>query len=350
MANPSLLTAPLQCLLLQAIYFFKNFDSTCNEICTISLLKKILGGVTMMPLSIRKRQAIIKYVVISAWFAICFYVFFNPWNQTSMDATSDSATMGSRSEVVTELTTASTRTETKVDVTEVFRCGGKRSDRYFCIGTNYELCHEMDNLYNGGSLKPSMGKLCKIMDKANSDKCHRHNYTNIYEMLFEKYLGKSIDLLEIGLGTNNTDVESNMGSSGTPGASHRGWREYFPMAQIYGGDVDGRVLFEEIRITTFYVDILNNATIDAMFRHFGVESYDIIIDDSYHTVEAQVNFVLRAIPKLKQSGIFVTEDILIENCNQFLDNLDSLKNLFKISLVHTDNTTPDSILGIFEKI
>ena len=32
-------------------------------------------------------------------------------------------------------------------------------------------------------------------------------------------------VLELGLGSNNPDVPSNMGVFGVPGASHRGWRE-----------------------------------------------------------------------------------------------------------------------------
>ena len=226
-------------------------------------------------------------------------------------------------------------------------CGGKSRYDYFCVGTNDQLCHEMDQFYYNP--QEPVGKLCQIMNKYNSDKCTRHNYTNFYEFIFKKFNGKPITLLEVGLGTNNMDTLSTMGVNGSPGASLRGWREYFPMARIYGADVDGRVLFEEDRITTFYVDILNNATIDAMFRHFGVEAFDIIIEDSYHIMPAQINFLSRAFSKLKPDGIFVTEDVRLQVCEEFYQTIKSFP-FMKASLVHTESVKADSILAIYQKV
>jgi hypothetical protein len=52
-----------------------------------------------------------------------------------------------------------------------------------------------------------------------------------------------------------------MGRTGTPGASLRAWRDYFPNAEIYGADIDREILFEEERISAFYVNQLSESAI-----------------------------------------------------------------------------------------
>ena len=39
-----------------------------------------------------------------------------------------------------------------------------------------------------------------------------------------------------------------------PGASLRAWRDYFVKADIYGADIDKKILFNENKIKNFYVD------------------------------------------------------------------------------------------------
>lgn len=59
-------------------------------------------------------------------------------------------------------------------------------------------------------------ELCSIMQKYGSDKGHSqnkgwHNYTTLYSSLFTPIRNKEINIFELGLGTNNTDVPTNMG-------------------------------------------------------------------------------------------------------------------------------------------
>ena len=82
--------------------------------------------------------------------------------------------------------------------------------------------------------------LCVIMRNNRSDKGHTssnawHNYTLLYTELFKKFKPKRI--FELGLGSNNINIPSNMGSEGRPGASLYGWSEYFPDAKVYGADI-----------------------------------------------------------------------------------------------------------------
>ena len=100
-----------------------------------------------------------------------------------------------------------------------------------------------------------------------------------------------------------------MTENGIPGASLRVWRDYFFNAQIYGGDIDKEVLFEEDRIKTFYVDQLDSNSIKSMWETIKVEYFDIIIDDGLHEPEANYNFFINSFHKLKKNGVFVIEDV-----------------------------------------
>ncbi|WP_158684224.1 hypothetical protein [Methylobacterium sp. 285MFTsu5.1] len=153
--------------------------------------------------------------------------------------------------------------------------------------------------------------LCRIMKRCGSDKgLGWHNYTLLYQELFRPFINERFHLLEVGIGTNNLDVPSNMGESGVPGASLRGWREFFLHCTVCGADVDKRILFEEDRIRTFFVDQNDTSSIDNLFSTIPHIEFDIIIDDGLHEVIANRNLFERAIHRLKSGGVYVIEDIV----------------------------------------
>ena len=53
--------------------------------------------------------------------------------------------------------------------------------------------------------------MCEVFKEKKSDKSTFHNYTTLYNFLFSEHISKEINFFEVGLGTNNTDVPSNMG-------------------------------------------------------------------------------------------------------------------------------------------
>src|SRR5882672_10593977 len=88
--------------------------------------------------------------------------------------------------------------------------------------------------------------LCDLMTSLGSDKGNPfHNYTVVYDWLFSRFRNEDLAVFELGLGTNKVGAPSSMGPQGKPGASLRGWRSYFPRAQIFGADIDSDILFEE---------------------------------------------------------------------------------------------------------
>lgn len=158
--------------------------------------------------------------------------------------------------------------------------------------------------------------LCEIMGRNRSDKGHInivaswHNYTTFYYSIFEHLYDKKLRVFELGLGTNNINVPSNMGKDGKPGASLYGWAEFFPKSEIYGADIDSDILFSTNRIKTYYCDQTNPAIISEMWNKPELqENFDIIIEDGLHKFYANVCFFENSIHKLKTNGYYIIEDI-----------------------------------------
>jgi len=168
--------------------------------------------------------------------------------------------------------------------------------------------------------------LCPLMDAYGSDKGPRkndsthHTYTEVYHTLFKDRMDQTLTVFEMGLGTNNTNILSNMGPNGRPGASLRAWRDYFRQSLIYGADIDRDVLFAEDRIQTVYCDQLNPEVIRTMWD--SLPDMDIIIDDGLHTFEANVTLFENSIHKLKPNGIYVIEDIDNLNIQRFRSKIE----------------------------
>lgn len=154
-------------------------------------------------------------------------------------------------------------------------------------------------------------RMCRVMTKHGSDKGRgHHNYTTLYAMLFRGWEDRSLRIFELGLGTNNPAIPSNMGHRGRPGASLRGWRELFPHSRIFGADVDRGILFHEERIETFYCDQLNDTAIRDLWSQDALrDGMDIIVEDGLHSFEANTFFLARSLAHLRPGGLYVIEDI-----------------------------------------
>lgn len=151
----------------------------------------------------------------------------------------------------------------------------------------------------------------EIFNTNRSDKAGpNHRYDLVYQSIFsELKTEKQINILEIGLGTNNSDTVSHMGRNGRPGASLYAYRDFFPKANIFGADVDQRVLFESERIKTAYVDQLKPETFKQMHRELGAPDLDLFIEDGLHSVSASLNSLNYAISVTKKNGYIILEDL-----------------------------------------
>ena len=178
--------------------------------------------------------------------------------------------------------------------------------------------------------------LCRAMKNEGSDKgLGWHNYTLLYDFLLTDRREGIRNILEVGI---------------DKGASLRGWREYFPNANVFGADIDERTLFSEPRISTFCVDQLQGNSIRNLFDTLGDIEFDLIIDDGLHRFENNATLIAHAHQKLGRGGLYVIEDIATQQHNLArYDDMFSAMGLdgFLIIIPHSTNSY-DNCMAIFQ--
>jgi len=198
----------------------------------------------------------------------------------------------------------------------------KRAPQVRGFGTALTPSHLAKQIQNVNALAPT--KMCRVMTKYGSDKGRLNNYTPVYSALFKERCDQPLRVFELGLGSNNPDLPSNMGVFGAPGASLRGWRQLFPHALVYGADIDRGILFQEDRIKTFYCDQLDRSSIRELWSHPDLQDgVDIIIEDGLHTFEANITFLEESLNRLRPGGIYVAEDITWNHIDEWFDRLET---------------------------
>lgn len=173
---------------------------------------------------------------------------------------------------------------------------------------NKELAvQNIESLSEDQHNKSSSTALKELLDEHGSDKANHHNYHHLYGAILRDKL-EIKNIFEIGLGTNNTDVVSNMGSNGKPGASLRAFSDYCTNALVFGADVDKRILFDDKRIKTFFVDQTKSDTFNQILEKIP-NNFDLVIDDGLHSPNANIASLEFGLKIVKAGGWVVVEDI-----------------------------------------
>lgn len=141
-------------------------------------------------------------------------------------------------------------------------------------------------------------------DKYGSDKARSNEYHKLYSSILSE---DSSAIFEIGLGTNNPSIPSNMGVGGRPGASLRAFKDYLPNCKIYGADIDEGILFQEDRIETRKVDQLSLESLKTLKD--WLPPLDLFIDDGFHSFAANLNSLVFGLELTKPGGWIIIEDI-----------------------------------------
>jgi hypothetical protein len=163
--------------------------------------------------------------------------------------------------------------------------------------------YSIDDLVLSDQQKEYAAALGHLLDSFGSDKA-RLGYHPLYALIFDLLKPKRI--LEIGLGTTNVNIPSNMGHHGAPGASLRAFKAFSPNSRILGADIDPNISIEGFN--TFVVDQVQPDTFVDLTRRSG-SAFDLIIDDGLHSVEANLNTLTWAICNLTPNGVIAIEDI-----------------------------------------
>ena len=171
---------------------------------------------------------------------------------------------------------------------------------------------------------------------------HPHNYAQIYNDLFFHLRKKKFNFLEVGIGSVDRNIKSSLPSFAKSGASLRAFRDYFFKANIYGCDIDDKVLFEENRIKTFCLDQTSKKLVKKFFKDQN-KFFLIIIDDGLHTFEANISFFETAIKYLLKKkrgvgeGMYIIEDVNEFDLKRYYDYFLRLNKKFKVNFYNIHN-------------
>ena len=161
-----------------------------------------------------------------------------------------------------------------------------------------------------GVMQHETTPLCSLFREEGSDKGNSlHNYSALYYEILQQHTFTVRAVFELGIGTTDPSIPCSMGKDGTPGASLRAWKRFFPEALIIGADIDKQILFEEDRIRTAYCDQRDTESISALWREFEGVYFDLMIDDGLHEFSANNTFLQASFERLKEGGIYIIEDI-----------------------------------------
>jgi hypothetical protein len=132
-----------------------------------------------------------------------------------------------------------------------------------------------------------------------TDKWGNHRYTPHYQHHLARFRDKPMTLLEIGIG--------GYARAGDGGGSLRMWKHFFPLANIYGLDIEDKSFVEEPRIRVFQGDQSDAALLSRIVSEIGRPS--VIIDDGSHRPEHVIATFEALFPLLADDGVYVVEDI-----------------------------------------
>ena len=174
----------------------------------------------------------------------------------------------------------------------------------------------------------------KLFIKFNSDKASQveingkiikgHNYSPFYEKYLNKYKKqKNLSILEIGT---------------LRGAAAASFYHYFEKPNIYCLDVSPfQTYFHSKNIRTLFCNTRSKKIINNVSKYLDSD-FDIIIDDGSHNIKDQIFTLSAFLPKLKNKGTYIIEDVSQHLVFPIL-NTDGLKNVTKsfLETIKSDN-------------
>jgi len=193
-------------------------------------------------------------------------------------------------------------------------------------------------------------ELCEIGAKYGTNKSalnnlgHRSGYTPYYDMLFRHIKDQKILFAEIGIELN---------------ASSKMWRKFFSNADLYLFEKDIKKIEQakkdQLNDTYYYeIDVNLKENIRDAFQKTE-KKFDVIIDDSTHHFDHQINIIQESSPFLKKGGILIIEDIFKKRKNHseqnYYERLQNIKKDFqKIYFVEFHNLSNYTASWKCEKI
>lgn len=198
--------------------------------------------------------------------------------------------------------------------------------------------------------------LITLFESYHVDKMNPNGYHHLYVELLEPIKNRVTNVLEVGIGTTDPALVSNMNfavkTGYQTGNSLRVWKEFFTNANVYGIDIDVNAIFQEDRITTFACDSRDVPKMQSILNSVN-KRFDLIVDDGLHTLEGNLGTLESTLPYLADDGIYIMEDVNQHN-DMYIDELLSNKKFKAITEgynleIHKDFTFDYSRIIIITK-
>lgn len=200
-------------------------------------------------------------------------------------------------------------------------------------------------------------QLCEIGAKTGTDKSPyntngaRHSYTAIYDLFFSTLKNKKINFAEIGIAKNN---------------GIKMFRKYFINSSIYGFEFEKKFISkakkDNLKNTKYFqIDSSCEKNIYTTFKKTK-KKFKIIIDDSTHLFNHQINIIKNTHEFIESGGFLVIEDLaFFKNLEiEYINNIKKyLKYFTKIYFIeanhinkytmHNEKITNDRLMILIKK-
>jgi hypothetical protein len=181
------------------------------------------------------------------------------------------------------------------------------------------------------SMQQVLNDLRTNLNRELTDKDTAHNYIPVYQTEMDKT--KDVSILEIGVWR---------------GGSLLLWDTYFENATIFGVDLYPKfngIVPEGIDYPVYVIDSQDKESCDA---NFSDETFDYIVDDGLHKVEAQIKTFDNYFSKLKPGGKYFIEDVeLFENVDIIKKHLSNYN--YKFYDLRSIGNRPDDMMFVITK-
>lgn len=186
----------------------------------------------------------------------------------------------------------------------------------------------------------SATEMCFLGTKYPTDKApysvtwHRHAYTAVYNLLFSHLRYQPIKFGEVGILDNMSMFM---------------WRNFFTRATLYGFEFDDKRIDKAIedRIPNAHYSKIDVSDTKSLYRAFNEAggNFDILIDDSTHLFEHQINFAEVAVDFVNPGGIMIIEDVFRHwDLQRYAEALTPLSAYFS-SVLAIDTNHKDAYSG-----
>ena len=167
--------------------------------------------------------------------------------------------------------------------------------------------------------------LCEIMGRHGSEKGHGeieaswHCSTLVYHRIFGGRRNSVRNVAEIGLSVPGPEKLVPGSEPSRPGASLRGWEEYFPSAQVLGFDADRGLLYSGGRVRSIQLPGMDTNSVSKALSSPWVagKEFDLMVENTGGPLAGRLDMAVLCTRRIAAGGAYVIDSVDIEDARKF---------------------------------